>query len=189
MPTAAALLSLLLAICAIPNTAVAQESTDDHAPELWAQVEGNVALVNDIPGRNMLPNEFGYGSRLGYRWDRWGVFGQITHNLWAPNREGWTIKPGVLNVGAGAEYLLFDRRVRISAAGGTSTLMFETVLDEAGTTGFFFEIRPAGLRWEVADSLRVEWDPVIFSLSQPVTEEPTLDQAEFKSVLAVEVVL
>jgi hypothetical protein len=178
----------LLIVSSLPGAQAAQsEDHQDQHGEWWAQLDANVALLNGIPGRNMLPNEFGYGARLGHRWERWGVFGQLTHNLWVPNREGWTVKPGVLNAGLGVEHLLFDNRVRISAAAGTSTLVFETVLDAAGTTGFFVEVRPAGLRWNITDRLRLEWDPITFSLSQPALDEPTLDQTEFKTVFVIEV--
>lgn len=179
----------MMSLVESPSAQAAQPEADCCEQEWWAQMDANVALLNGITGRNMLPNELGYGARLGHRWERWGVFGQLTHNLWVPNREGWTVKPGVLNAGVGVERLFFDRRVRVSLAAGTSTLLFETVLDDAGTTGFFIDARPMGLRWKVYDRLWIEWDPITFSLSEPVIEEPTLDQTEFKTVFAVEVAL
>lgn len=182
---------LLAALCAVgmlalPHQAHAQDE-DGADREFFVQADANISLLNDQPGRNAIPNEFGYSARAGHRWGNWGVFAQAANNLWTPNREVLSVRQGVLNLGVGAERLLFDRRVRVSAAAGTSTLLEDTVLDDAGATGFFVEVRPVGLRWQMWGPVRLEWDPIIYSLSEPVVSEPELIQSEFKTVLAVEV--
>ncbi len=61
--------------------------------------------------------------------------------------DGWS---GVLNAGIGGEYLYANGFVKTAVALGPSILITGTDLDEVGQTGFFFEIRPAGLRWQRA---------------------------------------
>ena len=54
-------------------------------------------------------------------------------------------KGGALNLGIGAAITYGGGSVRTSATVGTSTLLFDTVFDEAGRTGFFADIRPITL--------------------------------------------
>lgn len=186
----ALVLAAATAVLVIAAPAGAQDDTSGRALEhdgFVAQLDADIALINDAPEASIFLNAFGYSARAGWRFGDWGVFGQLGQELWVPVRdEDHWVRPGVLNVGVGAEALFVDHHVRVSAAAGTSTLLYDTPLDAAGTTGYFIDIVPAGLRWPLSDRFVAEFDPFTFTLSQPVLDEPALVQTEFKAAAVLE---
>ena len=67
--------------------------------------------------------------------------------------------------------------------------MFDTVLDEAGTTGLFLDIRPIGLRWPVNRKVTLEVSPLSVTLLAPVLADPGIRKIEYRTVLTLEVSL
>ena len=74
---------------------------------------------------------------------RIGAFGEVGHNAWFATGVRRDFSAGVLNIGVGGEYRFHEDKVRMSISGGSSTLLFESVLDPAGTTGWYAAIKPA----------------------------------------------
>ena len=126
-------------------------------------------------------------AKSGYRWARdWGAYFQIEHNLWTETELESTVRQGVLNLGAGGERLYFLRRMRAAAALGPSILLYDTALDDAGTTGLFFDVRPTGVRWPLGNRLLLVLDPLTFTVVLPVLGGIPLVQIQHRTVLALE---
>jgi hypothetical protein len=76
----------------------------------------------------------------------------------------------LMNVGAGFEFLNFLGHVRTSLAVGTSILLSDTSIDEAGEYGWFIDFRPGALRWGIGDSFVAEVTPIALDIVTPVYE-------------------
>ena len=77
------------------------------------------------------------GVEAGIRKPSYGIFAKADWNPWFATQDIQdSLKPGVLNLGIGVEQLYFNERCRFTFTAGTSTLLFDTALDEAATTGF-----------------------------------------------------
>lgn len=178
---------LIAALVALAQPAAAAPPSGLGDRDLFGQADGNVAIFNDDSDDQLLSGGFGYNLRLGWRWtDHLGAFLQGGQAAWFATGLRRQVVPGVLNVGAGFEYRFFDGRLRSSAAAGSSTLLFDTTLDPAGRTGWFANIRPAGLRWGIAPNILFELNPVTFMVMQPVTTGVKLTKVEYQTVLALE---
>lgn len=149
-------------------------SAHAEAPRAFIAGEGHFAALSDTPRGSIVNMAFGYSARFGYRFGRWRVIGMAERSYWVPLEYGVHVDPGVLNLGVGVEALFFDDYVRIGYAVGPSILMFDAVFDDAGTVGYFVDIRPAGLRFAVAENVIITFDPVAFSLQQPVVRDPPI---------------
>lgn len=177
-------------VCVASLVATSSAATDGpnvQGHPLFAQAEGHAAVLNDDTRSNLIAGGFGYALRVGWRWDHLGVFAQGGQDAWFATGIRRNFDPGVLNLGLGAEFRYFDERVRSSVAGGTSTLLFDTPLDDAGTTGWFANLRPAGFRWSLTDHVALELHPVSFMIMQPVTKQERLTKVEYQTVLALEI--
>lgn len=137
--------------------------------------------------RSLVEASFGYGLRGGYRWERWGVHGLVEHDMWVTTEHERDVVYGALNLGAGGEISWFDGRAHTSLALGASVLLFDTFLDSAGTTGFFLELQPLGVRWPLAARWDLVLDPLSFHVLVPVTDAIPLVKVEYRTTLAVEV--
>ena len=87
----------------------------------------------------------------------------------------------------GVEYLYADGFVRTAVTVGPSILAFDTGLDVAGTTGFFFDARLMGLRWAPHKRLVLGLDPVAFSLVAPVLDGIPLINVAYRTCFYAEV--
>ncbi len=173
------------ALAMLPAVASAQDY-DLYDDDFFAQLDSHLAVVTDNPNDQLVSGGVGYAGRAGWRWGRWGAFGEIGQAAWFATGIRRDFSAGVLNIGVGGEYRFHDGQVRISLAGGTSTLLFDTVLDPAGTTGWYANIRPGGLRWGLSESLALELNPVTFMVMQPVTRGERLTKLEYQAVIALE---
>lgn len=154
----------------------------------FVQVEGHASFLSDVRDEAVLSSTFGYGVRGGYRFGRWGVFAHIEQNMWLALEQGDQVVDGALNFGLGAEFIYADGFVRTSVVLGPSVLLFDTTLDDAGATGLYAELRPAGLRWALQDWLFLSLDPLTFALVMPVLDGIPLVRIEYRTVLATEFV-
>jgi hypothetical protein len=129
---------------------------------------------------------------VGYRFDPdWAIFLHLDNNRWFTTElETMSLEPGALNFGLGGEYLFFEGRARTSVVLGSSTLLMDTFLLDAGAVGIFFEVRPLGIRWPVADNWFIVFDPLTFAIvaPEPLTNE-NLVMKEYRTLLGVEVAL
>ncbi len=185
----AAVLPVLLALICHSTRGVAHDVTVPPDHTLYIQIEQFAAFFNDDAENSNIAGGFGYAGRLGWRNKKWGVFAQFERDFWMISEVDLDLVNGVLNFAAGAERLSFKDRVRSSIAFGTSTLMFDTVFDEAGTTGLFLDLRPISLRWPVSRKVTLEVSPISVTLLAPVLGNPGIRKIEYRTVLTVEVSL
>ena len=162
------------------------ETTYVYQDVAFIQVEGHLSLLSDAADRSSLGGTFGYALRGGYRLGQWGFFASAEHNLWLASEDELTVRNGALNVGAGFEYHYFEGRARTSLAIGPSIQLFDTVLEKAGSVGFFIDVRFIGLRWEVSDYAAIQLDPLSFALVAPIIGSIPLILAEYRTVLSFE---
>ena len=157
--------------------------------EIFAAAEAHASVLSDVPDRSVLASTFGGGIRGGYRWESgWGAYLHLEQNLWLASETSGEVVDGAWNIGVGGELLYADGFVHTALAVGPAILAFDTVLDRAGSTGLFLDVRPVGLRWAVHEWLRLGLDPIAFALVAPVLEGIPLIQIEYRTVLYAEVV-
>jgi hypothetical protein len=158
------------------------------AGEGFLSLEGHLSVLSDAPERSMIDVTLGYALRGGYRRGHWGALLHVERNYWLPTELSHALEPGALNLGAGAEYLMMDGRVRIALTAGPSILWFDTALDGKGTVGVFLDARPAGLRWKVGHHLVVVLDPLTAAVVAPVLGHPGIRQIEFRTLIGLEAI-
>jgi len=186
-------LSLSLAAGAVSPAAGAGEVRLPRGQSLHLQVETFVALFNDAAEYSNIAGGFGYGGRAGWRREArrnaFGLFVQFERSYWLSSEIDLDVVPGVLDFGAGAEYLSFKGRMRSSLAAGSSTLVFDTPFHERGRTGYFIDLRPACLRWSPLGWLVVELCVINFTLLAPVVDRVSINKIEYRTILTLEVPL
>ncbi len=167
------------------------EAEDDLLVGPYATLEGHASLLSDIADWSNIAGTFGYAIKGGYRWPKhWGLFLQFEQNMWLATEYNKEVVNGVYNIGVGAEYIYADGLVRSSFAIGPSVLAFDTLLDEAGETGMFIDLRPVGLRWEPLwpehQELTIGLDPISFAVVMPVMDGIPLVRIQYRSTLYLE---
>jgi hypothetical protein len=159
---------------------------------VFLQASFHFSLLSDDPERSVLADTLGFGLRVGYRFDPdWAIFLHLDNNRWFTSElETMSLEPGALNFGLGGEYLFFEGRARTSVVLGSSTLLMDTFLLDAGAVGIFFEVRPLGIRWPVADHWFIVFDPLTLAVvaPEPLTNE-NLVMKEYRTLVGVEVAL
>lgn len=154
-------------------------------------IEGHVSLLSNQVDRSLLNITFGGGIRLGYRGDgaRWGGFLLFEQNAWYATDLFQGVVPGVRNLGLGIERLWSSGLVRTSMVVGISMLAYDTELNSKNTTGLFFDLRPATLRWHITRSVVFELTPLHFAVVAPVLDEPRLVTVQYRTTLGLEFIL
>ena len=128
-----------------------------------------------------------FGLEAGIRQPSYGLLFKFDWNPWfSPQAVNDAFKPGVLNLGLGIEHLYFDNRCRLTISAGTSTLLFDTALDDAWTTGFFIETSPVSLRWELNEDFTFQIDPISISLAMPVLSGIPLVSFQYRHGVSLE---
>lgn len=170
-----------------------RETTPENLHPIFVGVEVHGAALTDVAGSAVLDAAFGYGLRGGYRFapspglGQWGLVGQVEIDHWIPTELDSGVDPGVLNVGVGGELVYIGGFVRSSLLVGTSTLIFDAALDDAGSTGLFVDLRPIGVRYRLSDSFAITFDPISFAFVAPVLGSgPNIRHHEYRIVLGVE---
>lgn len=154
-----------------------------HEDAWWVQ-NGLMASIYD-PRRDLVAARWSVGTSIGRRFSRWGFFGLAEFD----QTLDFTLDTqflSVLNVGFGAEYLNFLGHVRTSLAVGTSILLSDTAIDEAGESGWFIDLRPAGLRWAIADDFVLEFVPVSLDIITPVPAGIPLIVFSYGTLITIE---
>ena len=127
------------------------------------------------------------GLEAGIRKPSYGIFAKADWNPWFATQDIQdSLKPGVLNLGVGIEHLYFNERCRFTFTAGTSTLLFDTALDEAATTGFFIEVVPVSLRWPLNDELTFQIEPTSITLAVPVLSGIPLISFQYRHSVSLE---
>ena len=153
----------------------------------FVTLDAGLSIFGEAAHREYVARAFALSARGGWRWGNWGAFLQLAPAFWfaAEGSEDDELS-GALNLGGGGEYLYADGFVRTSLATGPSVLITGTDLDESGQVGFFFELRPAGLRWQVADRWVIGLDPLVLSVIAPVLEGIPLVELEYRTTVTGE---
>ena len=153
----------------------------------WIGAEFHLSALSNLVDKSTLNLAFGYSLKSGYRWRTdWGAYLQAEHNLWTETELEADVRQGVLNIGIGAERLFFRRRMRAALTLGPSILLYETALDDPGTTGLFVDVRPTGIRWELGKSLTLMLDPLTFTVVAPALGGIPLVNIQYRTALALE---
>jgi hypothetical protein len=137
-------------------------------------------------GVSLYAPSLNFGVEGGVRWSQWGVLAKVEWNPWVAIQGSEILERGSLNVALGVEYLYFGGRCRSAFLLGTSILLFDTALDDAGSTGAYLEIDPVSLRWVVKDWLAVRWDPLSFAMVVPVMSGIPLVMVQYRTSLVAE---
>jgi hypothetical protein len=122
----------------------------------------------------------------GRRFGRWGVLARAE---WDSTMDFTTDIDhlGLVNIGAGIEFLNFLGHVRNSLVVGASILATDTVIDDAGEVGWFIDLRPGALRWNLGPKDWVfEFTPIGVDIMVPVTSGIPLIVYTYTTSLGVE---
>ena len=177
------------AAMAAPQNASARDVVLDKGQSLYLQLEAFGSALNDAVGGSNITASAGYGGRAGWRRGMIGFFAEFSRDHWLMTEVGRDLTQGVLGLGVGVEMLFADGRLKTSAAGGSSTLLFDTAFHDRGTTGFYIDLRPVSLRFHPAEWLVVELAPIGFTLESPVNGELAIRRIEYRTTLTLEVPL
>lgn len=148
--------------------------------------ELHYSILTELSERSTIAPAFGYALKGGYRWGRWGLFGQFEHNMWVATELDKEVVLGAFNIGIGFEASYFNGRARTSVAFGPSILAFDTALDERGNVGMFLDIRPIGIKWDIKRHFRLGLDPLSYAMVAPVLDGIALVQIQYRTTFWME---
>lgn len=179
------ILIIILTFCSMFSTS-AQVLGPDRP---FLSVDLGLSILGETGQRQSLARSFALALRGGVRWGMWGIFTQIEPAYWRVSKtDGAKEIQGALNLGIGGELLSAKGLVRSAFSIGPSILTHAGEVDDAGSTGVYFEIRPAGLRWLIADRFVLGLDPIILSIMAPVLEGIPLIELEYRTTIIGEYV-
>lgn len=162
---------------------------DTFTDKVFLTVELNGSLLNDVEDRRPMGDSFGYDVKAGWRWKTLGVFFQFEQNLWVTSQFEMGVAQGVVNLGVGLEINYLGGYARTSVSLGPSILLFDTAVDRAGSTGFFLDVRPIGMRWPINRFFAITLDPISFAIVAPVLDRFPLMMIQFRTTLGFEFVM
>ena len=190
----AAAAALLLVLSAGNRTIAAQERA---APQnvlmrdgYYAQGEINAALFAQTDDSNspaFIARAFGFSGRGGHRWHNKALFVSLEAQFWSsPALDSKRQIAMAINLGIGAEILSAGGLLRTSLAFGPSLLTIPTDVDSAGSLGFFVDLRPLGLRFDIGGGLLFGIDPLSFTLLMPELSGIPLVELEYRTSVYLE---
>jgi len=161
------------------------EAPDNH---FFGQVETNLSFLGQFISGNAKLGSFAYAGRIGWRKNHWDLYMMVEHGLWRDieSADEDSLSLQVLDLGLGAGYSYFDDNMRISLAAGPSVLLTRSQLDTPGSTGFFFDFRPAGFRWKPGKVVSIELHPFTFAMVVPVLTGIPLVYMSYRTVLLID---
>ena len=128
--------SIILAGLLLASPSTAQEVKKP----LWSgrdgffvSLDGGTSVVNKLKfaGDELTADILAKG---GYRFGRWGFFGQVGYNSWVSLESEEATSPSATNLGLGADVLFFEGRARTSLALGLSIYNTDATGEAAGDT-------------------------------------------------------
>ena len=88
---------------------------------------------------------------------------------------------GALNIGIGGEFIYADGLLRTSVSAGPSILVTPGSLDNKGSMGGYFDLKPIGIRWPIFNQFILGIDPISLSILAPVLEGIPLVELEYRT--------
>ena len=118
--------------------------------------------------------------------DQWTFLLEADWNPWL-QVSGPLATAGVLNLGVGVEHIYHEGTLRSALFFGSSTLLFESALDQAGTTGVFVELLPISVRLPIdRNVITMRIDPVSMHLLIPAFGVLPMVRYEFRHAISLE---
>jgi len=152
----------------------------------FAGIEGNFSFLGQLISGEAALGSFAYRVAAGYRPSAFDVFAAVEHGFWKDDEGSERLRIQTLDVGVGVGGTFFDGRVRAELSGGASILLTQSQLDEPGTTGFFLDARPAGIRWRMGGNIIVSLYPLTFAFVAPVTRGIPLVYISYRTAVVCE---
>ena len=165
-----------------PQTAFAEGAEEAESRPSWSLGAG--AHGAGIGPSDSIYPTFGVETRARFGWARWGFIGIAEQNFWMRTINNHV--DGALNIGLGVSRIYADRWMEWTLGGGSSILMTNDDIDSARKVGVFLEIRPAKIRIPLRETLRLNVDPLSFSLVMPVLTGIPLVRFQYRSAVNVE---
>jgi len=162
---------------------------DTFTDRVFMTVEMHGSLLNDVEDRRPAGDSFGYDVKAGWRFKQLGVFFQFEQNMWVTSQFELGVAQGVVNLGLGLEVNYLNGYARTAVSLGPSILLFDTVVDKAGNTGFFLDVRPIGMRWPITKYFAITLDPMSFAIVAPALDRFPLIMIQFRTTLGFEFVM
>ena len=154
--------------------------------EAFVRLELHYSILTELADRSDLVPAFGYGFKGGYRWGFVGAFLQFEQDFWIATEFDVRVTQGAYNIAVGVDFTYFEGRAHSSIAFGPSILAFDTPLDNRGSVGWFLDLRPIGVQWDVHRFVRLGLDPLSFAIVAPSLDGVPLVQVEYRTTFYLE---
>jgi hypothetical protein len=143
--------------------------------------------TDDSTSPALIARAFGFSGRGGHRWDNKALFVSLEAQFWSsPSLDSKRQIAMAVNLGVGGEILCAGGMLRTSLALGPSLLAMPTDVDTGGSVGFFVDLRPLGLRFDLGGGLLLGVDPLSFTLLMPELSGIPLVELEYRTAVYVE---
>jgi hypothetical protein len=159
----------------------------------YLQGEVNATLFAQTDDSNSpaaIARAFGLSGRGGHRWDNKALFVSLEAQFWSsPSLDSKRQLAMAVSLGVGGEFLAAGGLLRTSLALGPSLLAVPTDVDSGGSLGFFVDLRPLGLRFDLGGGVVLGVDPLSFTLLMPELSGIPLVELEFRTAVYAEYAL
>lgn len=147
-------------------------------------VDFGSSLLTDANEASYFAETIGVGVTVGYRLsERFTILVHVEQNVWRAQDNDDIWNSGVFNFGGGIDYEIFSPYVHASAMFGLSVLTFDTVLDHAGSVGYFVDLAPIDIRFYILKRFVVSLFPLTLRIEAPVTHSPEIYYIQYRTVV------
>lgn len=150
----------------------------------FAASEAALAFLGQVASGEAGVGAAAYRVAAGFRPGPLDVFVSVEHGFWRGEEGSRDLSVQTLGIGAGFGASYFGGRVRSEIALGPSILLTRSQRDEAGTTGLFVDVRPAGYRWRFGGRGVLTLHPLTLAFVAPVVEGTPLVYISYRTLLA-----
>ena len=162
-------------------------ATQDASRHWVAGIDGGGSLLSLVTTgnatRTLTTQE---GVYVGWRAGRWGLLLRAEHTLWRIAEGDRNRTQHALDLAAGLERFHSSGLLRFALYVGSSTLLRSNRLDDPGQPGFFLDLRPIGLFFDLRGRWRLGVDPLHFALVAPTLSGVPLVEVQFRSSVLLE---
>jgi hypothetical protein len=148
----------------------------------FAASEANLSFLGQFASGEAAIGSVAYRLGGGFRVRAFDLFLAAEHGFWRDDQGTRRLRVQTLDVGLGMGVVYFDGRIRSELSSGPSILLTRSQLDAPGTTGFFFDFRPAGYRWRFGRAVASLY-PLTFAFVAPVVDGIPLVYISYRTAL------